>query len=156
MSHEERMRAAIDIARRGIASGQTPFGAALYDGDKLISAAHNRVWDLTDITAHAEILAIRQACAKLGTIDLSHLTLYSTCEPCPMCFAASHWARIGCIVYGADIDDAQRAGFNELPLSNEELVRFEEVPTQLIPHVLREECAALFDEWSLRSGSSAY
>lgn len=156
MSHEERMRAAIDIARQGMKCGQTPFGAALFEGDRLICATHNRVWDLTDITAHAEILAIREACAKLRTIDLSNLTLYSTCEPCPMCFSASHWARIRCIVYGAGIADAEKAGFNEISLSNEELIRFEKAPIELIPNILREECAALFDEWKSCDNQGVY
>src|SRR5207237_7695379 len=84
-------------------------------------AAHNVVWQTTDITAHAEVNAIRLACRKLGTIDLSGCRIYSTAEPCPMCFAASHWARLDHIYFGAMIGDANAVGFSELSISNEQM-----------------------------------
>ncbi|MGH7213163.1 MAG: nucleoside deaminase, partial [Tepidisphaeraceae bacterium] len=117
------MRIAIDACRRGIESGQSPFGAAIVRGDELVVAAHNAVWQTTDITAHAEVTAIRQACATLKTIDLSGCRIYSTTEPCPMCFAASHWARLDKIYYGASIADAQMSGFSELTISNDHMKR---------------------------------
>src|SRR5437588_11290140 len=100
MSHEHWMRLAIETARHGIEQGQTPFGACIVRGDDLIVASHNVVWQTTDITAHAEITALREACRALRTIDLSGCTIYSTCEPCPMCFSACHWARLDRTVYG--------------------------------------------------------
>src|SRR5216684_3132378 len=110
------MRVAIEKAKEGIALGQTPFGACIARAGGLLSSAHNVVWQTTDITAHAEIHAIREACRKLSSIDLSGCVIYSTCEPCPMCFSACHWARISKIVYGANIQDAQRSGFHELTI----------------------------------------
>ena len=147
MSDEHWMRAAIDVARRGIERGQTPFGAAIVRGEQLVLASHNVVWQTTDITAHAEVTAIREACRALNTIDLSDCTIYSTCEPCPMCFSACHWARLDRIVYGAAIADAAAAGFNELPVSNFELKRLGHSPVKIVPDVLRDECRELFQLW---------
>jgi tRNA(Arg) A34 adenosine deaminase TadA len=115
---------------------------------QVLSCAHNGVWETTDITAHAEVRAIRDACRKLGTIDLSGCTIYSTCEPCPMCFSACHWAKISRIVYGACIDDARRAGFNELTLSDENMKRWGNSPVELAGRLLLEENRALFRIWA--------
>src|ERR1043165_5126214 len=112
------MQMAIDKAREGVDKGQTPFGACIVKNDKVIACEHNIVWESTDITAHGEIHAIRNACRNLNSIDLSGCIIYSTCEPCPMCFSAIHWAKIEKIVFGARIEDAQRFGFNELTVSN--------------------------------------
>ena len=112
------MELAIAKTREGIRHGQTPFGACIVKKGRVIACSHNEVWKNTDITAHAEVAAIRVACRKLGTIDLSGCTIYSTCEPCPMCFSAIHWAGIGKIVYGAGIADAAECGFGELEISN--------------------------------------
>src|SRR5208283_2063775 len=112
------MRLAIQTTRTGIATGQSPFGAVIVKHNQLVVAAHNIVWHSTDITAHAEVTAIRQACTKLQTIDLRGCTIYSTTEPCPMCFSAIHWAKINVLVYGNSIADAKSIGFNELPISS--------------------------------------
>ena len=104
---EKFMRLAINKAKQGIKQGQTPFGACISKDGEVISCVHNIVWESLDITAHAEISAIREACKKLNTVDLSGCVIYSTCEPCPMCFSACHWAKISKIVYGAQIEDAK-------------------------------------------------
>src|SRR3990167_4880265 len=83
--HEKFMRLAIDKARQGIKNEQSPFGVCITKNEEVISCVHNAVWESTDITAHAEILTIREACKKLNTVDLSGCVIYSTCEPCPMC-----------------------------------------------------------------------
>ena len=147
MSHEDWMRHAIHAAREGIENGQTPFGAAIVRDGELIIAAHNIVWQATDITAHAEVTAIRDACRSLKSIDLTGCTIYSTCEPCPMCFSACHWARLERIVYGAAIADAAAAGFNELPVSNVELKRLGGSRVEIIAGILRDECRQLFELW---------
>ena len=154
---QDWMRLAIDAARRGIARGQTPFGACVVgpDGREIVSA-HNVVWETTDVTAHAEINAIRQACAKRGEIELAGCTIYSTCEPCPMCFSACHWARIARVVYGASIEDARRAGFNELAISNEQMKRLGGSDVIIVAGVLRAENAALFEEWRKQPSRRAY
>src|SRR5688572_18464025 len=106
MTDEQFMRLALAKARDGVEGGQSPFGACVVREGRVVACVHNVVWATTDITAHAEVHALRQACRELGTIDLSGSTIYSTCEPCPMCFSACHWARTTRIVYGASIADA--------------------------------------------------
>ncbi len=112
------MRLAIEEAKKGIKEGQAPVGACIVKDEQIVCCAHNTVWKDMDITAHAEINALRETCKKLHMIDLSDCEIYSTCEPCPMCFSACHWARISKIVYGARIEDAKQAGFNEIKISN--------------------------------------
>ena len=156
MNDEAYMRVAIATAQEGIATGQTPFGACLVQADRVIACAHNVVWASLDITAHAEVQTIRNACAALKTIDLSGCVLYSTCEPCPMCFSAAHWARLARIVYGAEIADARRVGFHELTISNLTLKQLGESPVELTGGLLREECLALFDAWGKRPDKQIY
>lgn len=150
------MRVAIEKAREGVGLGQTPFGAVIVGGDRLVVAAHNIVWQSTDITAHAEITAIREACRLLNTIDLHGCTIYSTCEPCPMCFAACHWARLDRIVYGASIADAASAGFNEMPVADAELKRLAGSPVAITSGVLRDQAAELFTFWKNQPQSRVY
>lgn len=156
MNHEYYMAVAVRAAREGLEQGQTPFGACIVRDGGVVVAAHNQVWHDVDITAHAEIIALREACRKLETIDLTGCVLYSTCEPCPMCFFAANWARIGRIVYGAVIEDSQRVGFSETPLSNERLRDLGDFRVEITPGVLRDECAALFDIWKAEDRSPAY
>ncbi len=150
------MRAAIDKAAEGVKHGQTPFGACIVKNGEIISCEHNRVWETTDITAHAEVTAIRAACRKLGTVDLSGSTIYSTTEPCPMCFSAIHWPRIGKIVFGTSIQDAAEAGFNELQISNEELSRTGRSQIEIVPGFMREEAMRLFKEFGKKPDSKTY
>jgi guanine deaminase len=142
------MRLAIAKARQGIVGGQAPFGACIVKNGQVISIAHNVVWRTQDITAHAEIHAIRQACRKLKTIDLTGCIIYSTCEPCPMCFSACHWARIRGIVYGARILDAKRYGFNELFISARRMRKNGRSPVRIQGDFLREENIRLFSLWA--------
>ena len=150
------MRLAIAKARRGILRGQTPFGACIVKNNTVISCEHNLVWKTTDITAHAEINAIRSACRKLKSIDLSGCVIYSTCEPCPMCFSACHWAKISKIVYGADIRYAKIAGFNELTVSNARMKSFGKSPVQVVSGFLRDENAKLFKFWMDQANRKSY
>lgn len=150
------MALAIAMAKRGIAAGQTPFGACIVKQGKVIIAAHNVVWKTTDITAHAEITAIRLACQKLKTIDLSGCVIYSTCEPCPMCFAACHWARIERIIHGTFIRDARQIGFNELPISNRLLKHQGGSTVKIKGGFMRKENRALFQQWAHHKNKRAY
>jgi tRNA(Arg) A34 adenosine deaminase TadA len=150
------MRMAIAKAGQGIRKGQTPFGACIVRNGKMVVCVHNIVWATTDITAHAEINAIRSACQKLKTIDLSDCVLYSTCEPCPMCFAAIHWARIEKVIYGARISDAKKTGFNELTVSNRQMKSIGGSPVSIVSNFLREECVPLFEEWAARPENKVY
>jgi guanine deaminase len=148
------MQKAIDVTKKGIKSGQSPFGACIEKNGRVISCTHNTVWMDTDSTAHAEINAIRAACKKLGTIDLSGCTIYSTTEPCPMCFSAIHWAKIDKIVYGASIADAKRAGFSELTVSNSTLKKLGKSKVRIESGVKKDECKALFSEWKEAGGKT--
>jgi guanine deaminase len=153
---ERHMRMAIDKCRKGIKRGQSPFGACIVKDGQVIALEHNVVWETTDITAHAEVTAIRAACRNIDDIDLSGAVIYSTTEPCPMCFSASHWARIETIVYGASIADAARAGFNELQVSKQDLKRIGGTGVTIIPDFMREECVRLFDEWLAQPEKKSY
>jgi guanine deaminase len=94
ISPEELMRMAIDKCRQGLARGQSPFGCAIAVGDRVISNEHNTVVLTTDITAHAEVNAIRAGNREIKNIFLEGAIVATTCEPCPMCMAALHWARV--------------------------------------------------------------
>ena len=153
---EKFMRLAIAKAREGIKKGQTPFGACIVKGNKVIACAHNIVWKSTDITAHAEINAIRAACKRLRSIKLSGSTIYSTCEPCPMCFSACHWAKIKRIVYGANIQDAGRFGFHELRISGRRMKRLGKSPLRITADFMRRENLELFKVWSQRADKRIY
>ena len=156
MDETDFMSQAIAAAERGIQNGQTPFGACIVRDGRVVAAAHNNVWADNDITAHAEVCAIRQACRKLATVDLSGCTIYSTCEPCPMCFSAIHWARIGRIVFGAAVADAAAAGFSEMPISNEQMKSLGGAEMEIVGGLLREQCVALFERWNARPDRRAY
>ena len=146
-SDEDYMRLAIELSRDGVKSGQTPFGACIVKDGQIISLRHNEVWKNTDITAHAEVVAIRDACERLGSVTLSGCTIYSSCEPCPMCFSAIHWAKMARIVYGARISDALRYGFNELPIYNQTMARMGDSDIEVQGDVLRQEALVAFDEF---------
>ena len=104
---------AIEIAQKGIMKGGGPFGTVIVKDNKIISEAFNRVVISNDPTAHAEILAIRQAASILQSRELDDCTLYSSCEPCPMCLGAIYWAGIKKVVYSCDRTDAEGAGFSD-------------------------------------------
>ncbi len=156
MSPQDLMRLAIDAARRGVAKGQSPFGCAISLDGKVIAAAHNVVLLTTDCTAHAEINALREACKAVSAVHLTGAQVATTCEPCPMCMAALHWARVETVYYGAAIADAAAGGFNELSLPAAEVLRIGRSDVQLVPGVLADECRALFTEWRNTPGARAY
>lgn len=103
----------VKLARAGIAEGHGPFAALVVKGDNIIAETMNSVVIENDPTAHAEILAIREASKLLGSHDLSGCTLYTSCEPCPMCLGAIYWSGIRKVVYALDRNDAGAAGFSD-------------------------------------------
>jgi tRNA(Arg) A34 adenosine deaminase TadA len=115
----EYLELAIDTAFRNIAEGGGPFGAVIACHGRLVARAANMVVPSHDPTAHAEIEAIRQASALLGTHDLSDCVLYASCEPCPMCLGAIYWAGIRRVVYASDRHGAAAAGFDDEKIYNE-------------------------------------
>lgn len=114
MSDAEFMRRAIALADERMRAGEGgPFGAVIAKDGKIVGEGWNRVLAARDPTAHAEVVAIRDACTRLGTFDLSGATIYSSCEPCPMCLGAMLWARLDRMCYAADRDDAAKIGFDD-------------------------------------------
>lgn len=114
MTANDYMRRAIRLAEDNAASGNGgPFGAVIVKDGKVVAEGSNTVTVDKDPTAHAEVNAIRRACAVLGTFDLSGCELYTSCEPCPMCLAACYWAHISRVYYAAGRDDAAAAGFDD-------------------------------------------
>jgi len=151
------MLAAITAARRNLrrAAGG-PFGACIVREDQVIAVACNTVLARRDPTCHAELNAIRLASRRLGTHELSDCRIYSTTEPCPMCFAAIHWAGIDTVVYGTRIADVARLGFRELTISNRTMQRLGGSTIRIVPGVLRDECLELLREWEARHRGRIY
>jgi tRNA(Arg) A34 adenosine deaminase TadA len=152
----ELMQLAVDAARSGIAKGQSPFGCAIARDDKVLAVVHNTVVASTDVTAHAEINALRAACRSVEQIHLEDCLVATTCEPCPMCMAALHWARVGTVLFGASIADAESAGFNELRVPAAEVLKIGGSSVQLEPGLLANECRQLFRDWQERPDRVIY
>jgi guanine deaminase len=141
------MTRAIREARKNFARPDGgPFGACIVKDGRVVATARNTVLK-HDSTCHAEVNAIRKASKKLGTFDLTGCEIYSTTEPCPMCFGAIHWARIGTVYYGTGIRDAARAGFHELRISNAQMKALGRSKVRLVPGFMADECLGLFESW---------
>ena len=150
------MDRAIAAALDGLRAGEGgPFGALVSRGDEVLAVAPNRVLSRSDPTAHAEVEAIREACAKLATFDLSGCDLYATCEPCPMCYAAAYWARVDRVIHACGRDDAARAGFDDADLHRdvEKAARDRKLP--LVPFE-RDAALAVFREWLAKPDRRLY
>jgi guanine deaminase len=156
MTEADFMRAAIEITQKGIDASQSPFGSVIVHDGKIVAATHNTVWRDTDPTAHAEVNCIRAAARALNAIAFKGCTLYSTTEPCPMCLAAIHWAKLDRVVYGATIADAAAAGFHELFVDAKLLASMGKSPLIVESGLLREECADLFQQWLKTGRARAY
>lgn len=143
------MLKALDSAKRGILSGEGgPFGACIVTSSgKVIALSHNTVLLNQDPTCHAEMNAIREAARRMKSFNLRGCQIYSTTEPCPMCFSAIHWANIKVVFYGTKIKDVQCRGFNELSLSAGTLKRLGNSPVTLARPFMRQECLALLRLW---------
>ena len=142
------MLRAINSASQGIKlNSGGPFGACIVKNSKVLAVAHNQVLKNQDPTCHAEIQAIRAASKKLKSFDLSGCEIYSTTEPCPMCFSAIHWARISKVIYGTSISDVARRGFNELTISNDMLKKAGKLKIQIQKGFERKTCLDLLKKW---------
>jgi len=150
------MREAIGLAREGMRAGRGgPFGAVVVKEGRVIGRGANSVLSDRDPTAHAEIVALRDACRSLDSHELSGCEIYSSCEPCPMCLAALYWARVDRLWYAATQEDAAAAGFDDSLIYRE--VRKPPLRRKLAMHpVLRDEAVGLFTEWSELPGKIPY
>lgn len=113
MTNEPLMKEAIRLSEENVVNNGGPFGAVIARNGKIIATGVNRVTSNNDPTAHAEVSAIRAACEKLGTFDLSGCEIFTSCEPCPMCLGAIYWAHIDKVYFGNDKTDAKNIGFDD-------------------------------------------
>jgi len=153
---EHHLREAIVLARAGMERGEGgPFGCVIVKDGRVVGRGNNRVTSTNDPTAHAEIVAIREACSALGAFQLTGCVLYASCEPCPMCLGAIYWARPDRLVFAATRGDAAKAGFDDQLIYDELDVPFGErrIPTAM---ALREEAKAVLEEWERKTDKTPY
>lgn len=155
MKHEDFMRHAIALAVENVKNGGGPFGAVVVRNGEIVATGVNRVTPDNDPTAHAEVKAIRAACTKLGTFDLSGCVIYSSCEPCPMCLGAIYWAHIDKIYYGANQHDAAAVNFDDSFIYREL-----ELPVgkrrKPVENILHNEALAPFNLWREKEDKVEY
>lgn len=150
------MREAIAYALKGIHSDEGgPFGAVVVKDGEIIGRGSNKVTTCNDPTAHAEIMAIREACSYLKNFQLTGCTIYSSCEPCPMCLGAIYWARPDRLFYACSKDDAAAAGFDDAFIYREIALNHQD---RSIPFdsILRDEALVLFNDWTNKSDKTPY
>ncbi|MBO0950730.1 nucleoside deaminase [Fibrella forsythiae] len=150
------LRRAIALAREGMLTGRGgPFGAVVVKDGEIIGESSNCVTSTNDPTAHAEVMAIRAACATLGTFQLDGCTLYTSCEPCPMCLGAIYWARPARVLYAAEHTDAAIAGFDDSFIYAELAKPYthRSIPTE---QSLQNEAKTVFIEWADKHDKVAY
>lgn len=150
------MKIAIEEAFKGLRQNDGgPFGAVIVRNGKIVAKGHNEVIKTNDPTAHAEIVAIRKASAKLKRFDLSDCEIYSSCEPCPMCFAAIHWAKMKKLYYGCTRNDAAKIGFDDKFIYD--VIKGTSKKRQVKKvQIDRKECLKPFKEWESKSDKIQY
>ena len=150
------MARAIQLSIEGVQSGQGgPFGAVIVREGRIIAEGMNRVTSTNDPTAHAEVLAIRQACEKLGGFELKDCELYTSCEPCPMCLGAIYWARLSRIYFANTAEDAAKIGFDD-SFIYEELKQPHARRRIRAIQIMREEALAGFAAWTAKADKITY
>lgn len=149
------MREAIRLADESVLRGGGPFGAVIVKDGEIIAGSSNSVTIDQDPTAHAEVNTIREACRKLGTFDLTGCTIYTSCEPCPMCLGAIYWARISRIYYGNTRKDARDIDFAD-DFIYEELDKPLAKRTVPIIPLLRDEALRTFRLWQEKDDKTEY
>jgi len=156
MDHIIFLRKAIELSRNGAVTGQNgPFGCVIVKDGVVVGEGHNLVASTNDPTAHAEVVAIRNACSKLGSFQLSGCTLYSSCEPCPMCLGAIYWARPDQVYFASTKADAANAGFDDEFIYDEiDLPSGErKIPMYYVPVP---EALAIFESWKANPDKRVY
>lgn len=150
------MRRAIELSRIHMEAGEGgPFGAVVVKGGEIVGEGWNRVTSSQDPTAHAEVVAIRAACARLGTFELRGCDLYTSCEPCPMCLGAIYWARMDRIWYANDRVDAAAIQFGDAWLYREVTLPLGERSLPAV-QLLRDEALAVFQAWDAKPDKIPY
>jgi tRNA(Arg) A34 adenosine deaminase TadA len=150
------MREAIRISRETLRHNHGgPFGAVVVQRGKIVGRGHNRVTSTNDPTAHAEVVAIRDACKRLKTFRLDNCDLYTSCEPCPMCLSAIYWARLRRVFYGNTRRDAARIAFDDDAIYREVARPISRRKIQM-KQLLRAEAMKVFTEWKAKPDKVPY
>jgi len=156
MNDRDFMRAAIALSHRMMEAGKGgPFGAVIVREGEIIAEGYNQVTFANDPTAHAEVMAIREACRKLGTFSLADCEIYTSCEPCPMCLSAIYWARLRRMFYANTRQDAAHIGFDDEFLYQEVATPIDDraLPTT---RLLQDEAIAAFRAWEVKPDKVLY
>ncbi len=157
MTREEKfMQEAIKLSQSGMNNNEGgPFGCVIVKGDEIIGRGNNKVMCNNDPTAHAEVVAIRDACKNLGSFQLADCEIYTSCEPCPMCLGAIYWARPKLVYYANNSKDAAAIGFDDSMIYEEMKV---EICDRKIPIISlsRNEALKIFNEWARKADKNVY
>jgi guanine deaminase len=154
--HHKHMQLAIEQSEKGMKQNEGgPFGAVVIKDGKIVGRGNNRVTSSNDPTAHAEVMAIRDACKNLNTFQLDGCILYTSCEPCPMCLGAIYWARPDKVFYANTREDAAAIGFDDDFIYNEINVSMDErkIPFE---QIARDEALKVFELWQNKTDKTAY
>lgn len=150
------MLEAIRLSHEGIHNNQGgPFGCVVVKDEEIIGRGNNRVTSSNDPTAHAEVVAIRDACANLGTFQLEDCEIYTSCEPCPMCLGAIYWARPKIVYFANNREDAAGIGFDDSMIYNELSCELADRKIPIIS-IGRENAIKVFEEWNNKSDKVSY
>ena len=149
------MQMAIELSERNVDEGGGPFGAVIVRDHELIATGTNRVTPNNDPTAHAEIMAIRQACQRLNSFSLEGCTVYSSCEPCPMCLSALYWAGVERICYANTKQDAAAIDFDDSFIYDQLRLDYDRRSIRC-EHFMREEALGTFRKWEAKSDKTKY
>jgi len=153
---EKFMRRAVQLAQTGVDAGAGgPFGAVVVRGGEIVGEGFNQVTSTNDPTAHAEIVAIRAACKNLNSFQLDGCTIYTSCEPCPMCLGAIYWARPQAIFYAATHEDAAAIGFDDHFIYDEIERPIEERRIKSV-NLMRDEGLKVFKNWADKTDKTKY
>jgi len=149
------MQRAIELSINSVNTAGGPFGCIIVKENKIIAEGSNKVTSSNDPTAHAEIVAIRDACKKLNTINLSGCDLYASCEPCPMCLSAIYWSHVDNIFYANTREDAKKINFDD-SLIYSEISKKNEDRKIPIKQILRDEALKAFEIWNKKTDKIEY
>lgn len=156
-THIEFLKQAVALSKHGMENGYGgPFGCVIVKEGSVVGQGYNKVTSTNDPTAHAEVVAIRDACKNLDTFQLDGCIVYTSCEPCPMCLGAIYWARPAQVYYANTRVDAAAVGFDDKLIYEE--IKLEDLSQRKIPftHIKMDEALAVFSDWKLKMGRIDY
>ena len=155
-NHKKFMRAAIKLAEKGVDSNSGgPFGAVVVKDNVIIGEGFNSVTSANDPTAHAEIIAIREACKKLKSFQLNDCVIYTSCEPCPMCLGAIYWARPKKVFFAGNREDAAEFNFDDQFIYDELSIKMEDRSIKF-ETLIRDEALTVFEKWKKKTDKTEY